>query len=210
MPEIKLDMRIGLDGGYPVVVSDTADQRREFNKWQENPGLYEDKDTITSNEYRALKRILKEKFGILVEASGLSKSEGEISDDDLNLARTIVDTIQEIEDETIPDDGRRPWNTSVRQHVTQVAAFSRIMSEESGIGDPKRIEVKGLLHDLGRSVTHHPVHHLLAGRELGKTLGLAADIRRTMLAHGEAGVGPYIAVLHLKIGQNTDRTQKNY
>ena len=113
------------------------------------------------------------------------------------MTHEILHSVGHIEESIISEIGRRPWNTSCIEHSLQVEAFALEITEainEKGIIklDPNRIRVKGLMHDIGRAASHHPVIHGLAGREILKDLGFGADFRTTTLAHLEAGIGPYI------------------
>lgn len=130
-----------------------------------------------------------------IRNSALAHSGRHVTDENLGLAQEVVFAVGEIEGEIIPDDKRRPWNTSVLEHVLQVDAYTWVITEDVLARNPdlnmdlNRTRAKTKFHDLGRSATHDPMLHGLVGRNILKEPGASADLRKTTLAHLEAGVG---------------------
>ncbi len=169
----------------------------DYQLWKKDPSKYEKKPTITRAQYLALTTILGNEFKEQIKGSGLSSSIGSVDDADVRLTHQVVKVVEDAEAELIPENKRRPWNPSVTEHVQQVEAYTWVIAdavnERSGAGiDINRIRARAALHDMGRAFTHDAVLHGIAGREILKQLGFAADFRKTTLAHLEAGLGPWI------------------
>ncbi len=167
-------------------------QLANYQRWRENPSEYEGRPKITSEENHTVRQLLVERFKPQVQGSSLASNTAAVPVEDIQLAHNIIVTAHEIEEDVIPDASRRPLNPSTLEHFQQVEAYTWVMSEQIPGLDVNRQRVKAALHDTGRSGSHDPVIHLLEGYDVLKEMGFASDFTRTTLAHGEAGIGPYM------------------
>jgi uncharacterized protein len=79
----------------------------------------------------------------------------------------------------------------VIKHTKAVAALAVKIAEtcrKNGLKvDIQLVEIGALLHDIGRSKTHS-VHHVLAGVEIAKSLGLPASVVSIIERHAGSGI----------------------
>ncbi len=190
-------MTEGLDPLLIVNKERAAKLINEFDRWKNDPGAFENKQTLTGAEYGQITSQIKSSFFDRVRTSGLATGEA-LSVEDLKLVHEIQEKIPQIEAEVIMDPKRRPWNDSCLEHARQAEAVALVMAEEINQSreakplDINLVRSKAALHDIGRFASHHPLIHGMAGRDLLKVIGFAPEFRTTTLAHLEAGVGPYL------------------
>jgi len=181
-----------LDSQFKFQVGEGIKVMRKYRRWQQDPSAYEGRPKITPEENNKVKQILEERYGSQVRSSNLAIEGAAVSDGELQLVHQMVVDAHEIEEEVIPDKDRRPLNASTLEHFQQVEAYFWVMAEQIPGININRGRAQAALHDKGREETHDPVLHLIGGRQRLKELGFAPDFRKTALAHGEAGIGPYI------------------
>lgn len=181
--ERNIEPRIGFDSG------EARRQLKEYSRWKADPSTFEEKPTITPQEFERLGDTLSATFRTEVSNSGLAG--GEISEEDLQLTHRINREMLGVVQEIVPDTARQSWNASTFQHVTQVEATAWELAHRLDL-DEKEVRARAAMHDTGRAGTNHPVLHLLAGRELLDKMGFSLPFKRTAIAHGEAGVGAYM------------------
>ncbi|OGZ23642.1 MAG: hypothetical protein A3A08_02130 [Candidatus Nealsonbacteria bacterium RIFCSPLOWO2_01_FULL_41_9] len=157
-------------------------------KWRKNPTDFEGKPTITPLEMRSIRNKLAEKF--LADGSyDFLRRKGFLPKDVRN-ARSIILALQPIEEEVIPDPKRRPWNSSCQEHADQVGILARLFAEQL---QPKntdwqnKLEIEGLVHDIGRYASHHPWIHGTEGAQLLSFLNFKKDFEHVAYYHLEAG-----------------------
>lgn len=185
--------------GLDIIGANLESGINVFNQWKANPQQVFKNSLPSSFSYLKFQAQLYAQYRELVEEYGLSSSTATIQDRDVKLAREIIHGIK-----------TGPWNPSMVVHSEQVGVYAKALSRNINFLHPdlqlddNRMEVKGLFHDIGRSVTHHPVVHAFAGREILKLLGVSADIRTSNLSDNEAGVGPYISFISPETWANID------
>lgn len=157
-----------------------------YKLWKENPSSVEREGTPTKKEITSIERGLCADFYEHVAISkGLSVGQ-DVSLQDIALVRRILGAIQPLEDHFIADPHRRAWNPSCVEHSMQVGVLARVLAEQLGL-DANKIEVMGLVHDIGRYASHHPWIHGLAGMDLLKLLGFCEEYTIIPYSHLEAG-----------------------
>lgn len=111
----------------------------------------------------------------------------DISLGDVSNALAMVEAIQPFEDTFISQPESRPWNLSCAEHCVQVGTLARVIGEEIFPNHYLKLEVMGLLHDVGRFASHHPWVHGLAGCELLEAIGFGQELIGPAYSHLEAG-----------------------
>ena len=192
--------------GLPVKTDLLKKQLDDYEKWKYIPSYIDSNTTINPGEFNNLLLNLGVQFRSIILDSNLSHSDPSIriTEQDVDIAHEIIDSIGPLERKIMPSDGKNPnrptWNPSMVEHSRQVAVFARAIAQElkdNGIDvDENRVGVKGLFHDIGRAASHHPIVHALAGREILKVLGIGADFRTTTFSDNEAGVNPAFSTIN--------------
>lgn len=159
---------------------------RLFETWRENPSLIEGKVVISREEISLIQRSLYDDFFWLVKQSPGLRNGQNVNSQDIALVRRILGAIQPLEDHFVADPQRRAWNLSCVEHSLQVGILARLLAERLWL-DTKKMEVVGLIHDIGRFVSHHPLIHGLAGMELLGVLGFCEEYAIMSYSHLEAG-----------------------
>jgi len=157
-------------------------------EWGKSPAAFEGKPTITPKEINSIRNKLAERF--LAKGSyDFLRREG-FSQQDVKNARSVILALQSIEEAVIPDPKRRPWNSSCQEHADQVAILARLFAEQlhpKNTDWQNKLEIFGLVHDIGRYVSHHPWIHGTEGMQILSFLDFEWDFSSIAYYHLEAG-----------------------
>jgi putative nucleotidyltransferase with HDIG domain len=159
---------------------------RMFDGWSLDPSLFESKETITLVEIHSIREMLCDTFFEAINQSTGMRDARNVSPKDIKLARRLIEMIQIVENRVVADPRRRPWNQSCEEHAIQVGILARLFAEQLGL-DPNKLEITGLVHDIGRYASHHPWIHGIAGLDLLDFLGFHNDYKIVSYSHLEAG-----------------------